>query len=48
MAINLYQSCLERQPDNLEVGMYLAKAYFKKKDYESCKRLTLKLICKHP
>ena len=28
-AINLYQAVLEHQPDNLQVAMYLCKAYYK-------------------
>ena len=36
-AINLYQAALEHQPDNLQIAMYLSKAYYKQKDYTRCK-----------
>jgi RNA polymerase-associated protein CTR9 len=29
-AINLYQACLAKSPDNLEITMYLSKAHFRK------------------
>ena len=47
-AINLYQTALEHQPDNLEIAMYLSKAYYKQQDYNRCKEMTVKLLRKHP
>ena len=47
-AINLYQTALEHQPDNLQVAMYLSKAYYKERDYDRCKTMTVKLLTKHP
>ena len=40
--------CLEKQPKSQEIAMYLAKAYYKKKDYSSCKKITVNLLVKHP
>lgn len=47
-AINLYQAALEHQPDNLQIAMYLCKAYYKQKDFQRCKAMTVKLLAKHP
>lgn len=42
LAINLYENVLEKfLPNDLKTGMYLAKAYYQKGDYEVSKRLTL-------
>jgi len=30
LAVNLYSAALEAQPNNLEVSLYLSKAFFKK------------------
>lgn len=47
-SVNLYQTCLEKQPESLEIAMFLSKAFYKKKDYDSCKKLTIRLISKYP
>lgn len=39
LAVNLYSTALELQPDNLEVSLYLSKALFRKKDYIACRDL---------
>jgi tetratricopeptide (TPR) repeat protein len=39
-AINLYKACLAKSPDDLEISMYLSKAYFKKQNFEACKKIT--------
>lgn len=44
LAVNLYTSALELQPDNLDVSLYLSKALFRKKDYEVCRELLVKLV----
>ena len=44
----MYQAALEHQPDNLQIAMYLTKAYFKQQDYTRCKTMTIKLLAKHP
>lgn len=48
LAVNLYTSALEFQPENLEVSLYLSKALFKKKDYDGCKELLLKKLHRNP
>lgn len=49
LAINLYENVLEKMlPNDLIVGMYLAKAYYWKGDYEKSKRLTLQQIARNP
>ena len=48
VAINLYQAALEQQPENLQIAMYLCKAYYKQTDYSRCKSMTVKLLTKHP
>lgn len=35
-------------PDDLKTEMYLAKAHYHKGDYETCKKIVIKLISKHP
>ena len=47
-AVNSYQLCLEKQPHNLEIALYLSKAYFKKKDFGACQKLLVNLLSKHP
>ena len=39
-AVNLYQSAHERYPNDLTISMYLAKAYFKRKNYDECQKMT--------
>jgi len=36
------------KPDDLKTEMYLIKAYFRKGDYETCKKLILKLMALYP
>ena len=48
LAINLYQACLERQPQNLEIHMYLGKAHFKRQNFAECKTITTKLMLRYP
>ena len=49
LAINLYENVLEKfLPNDLKTEMYLAKAYYWKGDYEASKRITLRLITRHP
>lgn len=47
-AINLYKACLAKCPDDLEISMYLSKAYFRKQNFELCKQLTTHKMEKHP
>ena len=48
VAINLYKACLAKSPDNLEISMYLSKAFFRKQNFETCMKMTVNLIAKHP
>ena len=49
LAINLYENVLEKLlPNDLRTGMYLAKAYYWKGDYERSKKLTLQQLARHP
>lgn len=48
LAVNLYTQALELQPDNLEVSLYLSKALFRNKEFETCRELLLKKIHVHP
>ena len=50
IAINLYKKCLEKffGGKNLELEMYLAKAYFKCKKFKECLKLLKNLIIRHP
>lgn len=46
-AINLYKKCLEKYflgGRNLEVESYIAKAYYKMKQYETCRKVLIDLI----
>jgi tetratricopeptide (TPR) repeat protein len=47
-AINLYQACLAKSPENLEISMYLSKAHFRKQNFDACRKLTVNLLAKHP
>lgn len=48
-AINLYENILERfLPGDLKTQMYLSKAYYRKGDFSTCKKITLNLLAKHP
>lgn len=47
-AVNLYQTCLEKQPKNKEIALYLSKACYKKKDYARCKKILVNLLIKYP
>lgn len=49
IAINLYQNILEKfLPNDLKTEMFLAKAYFRKGDYETCKKICMTLIARYP
>lgn len=49
LAINLYKNVLEKfLPNDLNTEMYLAKVYYRKGDFETSKRITLRLITRHP
>jgi hypothetical protein len=37
LAINLYKGFLIKNPNSLEIAMYLSKAYFRKQNFEVCK-----------
>jgi tetratricopeptide (TPR) repeat protein len=47
-AINLYQACLAKSPDNLDIWMYLSKAHFRKQNFEACKQITIAQLAKNP
>lgn len=49
-AINLYQKALEKYHGgrDLEIELYLSKAYFKIKNYEQCKKLLTNLMIRYP
>ena len=48
LAINLYKEFLIKNPNNIEIAMYLSKAYFRKQNFEVCKQMTVNLLAKHP
>ena len=48
LAVNLYKSALELQPDHLKVSLFLSKAYFRKKDYAQCKHVLKRILQLHP
>jgi len=49
LSINLYQKVIEKfRPNDLKMEMFLAKAFYRKGDYEASKNLTIKLLAKHP
>jgi len=47
-AINLYQAAHDRYPDDVKISMFLAKAHFKRKNYEECQKMTTRLLMRHP
>ena len=49
-AINFYNKALEKFDGNcnLEIELYLSKAYFKMHDYENCKKILQKLLVRYP
>lgn len=48
LAVNLYKSALELQPDHLKVSLFLSKAFFRKKDYAQCKNVLKRILQLHP
>lgn len=48
LAVNLYTSAHEAQPEELEISLYLAKAYFRKEDYNHCKEILINLSVSYP
>lgn len=49
LSINLYQKVLEKfKPNDLRIEMYLAKAYYRKGDFEASKTLTMQLLARYP
>lgn len=48
LAVNLYKAALELQSNNLKVSLYLSKAFFRKKDYDQCKVLLIRLLQIYP
>jgi hypothetical protein len=36
LAANLYKTALEQKPGDLEVRLYLSKAFFRMKDFTQC------------
>lgn len=50
-AINLYKKCLEKffvGGRDLEIEMFISKAYFKMKAYDLCRKILISLIQRHP
>jgi tetratricopeptide (TPR) repeat protein len=48
-AINFYETILEKfLPNDLRTRMFLAKAYYRKGDFERCKELVLNLLGMFP
>ena len=48
LSVNLYSAALEAQPNNLDISLYLSKAFFKKQDYPSCQEVLTKLSNLYP
>lgn len=51
VAVNLYQKVLEKffiGGKNLEIELYLAKAYFKMKAFEKCRKTLNNMIIRYP
>jgi hypothetical protein len=49
VAINLYKNVLEKfKVGDLTTGMYLAKAYYRKSDFETCKSMLFSLMSRYP
>lgn len=47
-AVNLYQAAHEKYPNDLIISLYLAKAHFKRKNYDECQKMTTKLLMQYP
>lgn len=49
-AVNLYLKALEKLPgcSDLEIELYLAKAYFKMRAFDKCKKRLTELVHRHP
>ncbi len=49
-ARNLYSKCLEKVVGNrdLEIEMYLSKAYYKMEQYDQCKNILKNLMLRYP
>ena len=50
-AINLYKKCLEKYflgGRNLEIESYIAKAYYKMNQFDTCRKVLIDLIQKYP
>ena len=48
LAVNLYLAALESNPADVEIHLYLSKAYFRRKDFDSCQNVLSKLLKTHP
>ena len=48
LAINLYTAAHEAQPQDLDISLYLAKAFFRKEDYNACKEILISLSVIYP
>ena len=48
LAINLYTAAHEAQAEDPEISLYLAKAFFRKEDYNSCKEILVGLSVSCP
>lgn len=47
LAANLYKSALQQKPDDLDISLYLSKAYFRMKDFTNCRTLLESIAPKH-
>ena len=47
-AINLYQAAHAKFPDDTTIQMFLAKALYKRKNYDECQKITTKLLMRLP
>lgn len=47
-AVNLYQACHDRFPEDHAISLYLAKAHYKRKNYTKCADMTRRLLMRHP
>jgi tetratricopeptide (TPR) repeat protein len=47
-AMNLYQKALEKFPNNVEIQLYLAKAYFMNKQFDICLKLLKNVAFSNP
>lgn len=48
LAVNLYSAAREAQPEDVEISLYLAKAFYRKEDYNACKEILINLSVSHP